>query len=111
MNCAVCDHPNASERNYCGSCGHPLSRYCGSCGFRNLTPDRFCGGCGLSLEEPRDRSPVVLSAPAEVPGPVESIPRSALSELLDAAREAGESPPEDADIRVSQNDIDSLFGD
>jgi hypothetical protein len=111
MNCPFCDHSNADERNYCGSCGHVLVRYCSSCGFRNLTLDRFCGGCGLSLIEARGNAPVVLRAPPEKPSPMESIPPSTLTELLDAAREADGLPADDSDDRVSQDDIDSLFGD
>lgn len=112
MNCALCESANAPERNYCGACGSPLARYCRLCGFRNQALDRFCGGCGASLAD----GPVLAAGetPAEVPpkapsrpaGPVDDV-----SELLDAAREAEQAGPEDAEIRVNQSDIDSLFGE
>ena len=113
MNCTLCEHPNDTERNYCGACGGPLARYCRHCGFRNSALDRFCGGCGAALSEvaarqtTQGRSP---NPPPEVPEPAHAPTDSAVAELLEAAREGAEQEPEDSDTRVSQNDIDSLFG-
>lgn len=115
MNCQSCKQPNAPERNYCGACGTPLARYCTSCGFRNLAADRFCGGCGAPLG-------AATRPVAGVPEPASSVERrsdaagrlaegSDLAELLAAAQEPATAKPEDLSVRVSQDDIDSLFGD
>ncbi|MBI5014299.1 MAG: zinc ribbon domain-containing protein [Deltaproteobacteria bacterium] len=114
MNCPSCKHPCTAERNYCGSCGSPLARYCSLCGFRNLAADRFCGGCGSPLGA-EARPP----APPPMPGAAGGLPDSAgpaaidsdLDELLAAAQEPAEARADEASVRVSQDDIDSLFGD
>ena len=111
MNCTSCKHPNALERNYCGACGAPLARYCALCGFRNLLTDRFCGGCGVSLEEgarPAPAEPLGGTAPT---ASAAATPSDDLAELLEAARDQAAAPPDDGTARVSQDDIDSLFGD
>lgn len=107
MNCPRCRHVNAPERNFCGGCGLPLASFCPRCGFRNLSSDRFCGGCGSALE----RGARAAAAPPEPAGP-ETAPvgDSALAELLQAAQEAADSGAEPEEQRVSQDDIDALFG-
>ncbi|MHB8765438.1 MAG: double zinc ribbon domain-containing protein [Deferrisomatales bacterium] len=110
MNCSACQHINAPGRNYCGSCGAPLGQYCRFCGFRNLAADRFCGGCGTALGA---EAPQVGSAGGEPTraGSAPAPPMDLLSaELLAAAREAVEEVPSAADLHVTQDDIDSLFG-
>lgn len=110
MNCPSCKHPNLAERNYCGGCGVSLARYCTLCGFRNLLADRFCGGCGASLEgaaRPTPAEPVAAAARPSAPGGA----GDDLAELLEAAREQAAAPVDDGAARVSQDDIDSLFGD
>jgi hypothetical protein len=116
MNCPNCKQPNTSERNYCGACGSPLARYCTLCGFRNLAVDRFCGGCGATLGAAA--RPAATGAPAYSSGAAgcaggSEPPRegSDLAELLAAAQEPATPKPEDLSVRVSQDDIDSLFGD
>ena len=106
MNCPNCRHVNAPDRNFCGACGAPLAAYCARCGFRNRAADRYCGGCGRLLGEG--------AAAAETPAPVEAAegaPRDELGELLEAAQEAVAEGSEGEDVRVSQDDIDRLFGD
>lgn len=111
MNCPACKQPNAPERNYCGGCGVPLARYCALCGFRNLAADRFCGGCGSALGAAARPEGATAAAPvaaqASAPPPADSD----LAELLAAAQEPQAPRPEDLSARVSQDDIDSLFGD
>ena len=109
MNCPSCKHSNAFERNYCGACGAPLARYCALCGFRNLLADRFCGGCGASLEDGARPATVEPLTPAALRVP--ATPSDDLAELLEAARDQAAAPPDDGAARVSQDDIDSLFGD
>lgn len=112
MNCNRCDHPNSAERNYCGSCGNLLVWYCSLCGFRNQAADRFCGGCGSALVEGAPTTARQASQPApSARKPAAGSASAAIEELLEAAREAKDAPPEPGDIRVSQEDIDSLFGD
>ncbi|WP_025323039.1 zinc ribbon domain-containing protein [Deferrisoma camini] len=110
MNCSRCRHVNAPERNFCGGCGLPLASFCPRCGFRNLSSDRFCGGCGSALE----RGARAAAAPPEPAGPPvpETAPvgDSALAELLQAAQEAADAETEPEEQRVSQDDIDALFG-
>ena len=113
MNCPHCKQPGADGRNYCGACGSPLVQYCRPCGFRNLTADRYCGGCGSPLAE---GAPCTATARPAAPGG--SLPGTntghavpGLSDLLEAARETEEVAQQDADVKVSQGDIDSLFGD
>jgi hypothetical protein len=65
-------------------------------------PDRFCGGCGAALDE--------VAARREVK-PIEAQPDGAVAELLEAAREGAVASADDSEIRVAQEDIDSLFGD
>jgi hypothetical protein len=113
MNCTLCEHRNDPERNYCGACGSPLARYCGHCGFRNAAADRYCGGCGAVLEELTVKRAAEGDPPkpaTQVPGPTQSPPDAAVAELLEAAQEGAEQEPDDAELRVSQGDIDSLFG-
>lgn len=124
MNCPQCRHPGADGRNYCGACGGRLVQYCRLCGFCNQGSDRFCGGCGNGLAENADEevvsptsAPVVRPAP--VPEPVVArdvddappVDDGGLAELIAAARDSEKEEPEEGDIKVSQDDIDSLFGD
>lgn len=116
MNCTTCDRVNAPDRNYCGACGAPLMRFCSVCGFRNLASDRFCGGCGAALAEGASRPTAGEAAGAAEPRPAAAAaatPPAAdeLSELLAAAREADEPSGPEGEVRVNQDDIDSLFGD
>lgn len=114
MTCADCKHPNAPERNYCGSCGTVLARYCAGCGFRNGSTDRYCGGCGGGLEAGLANSP----RPAVSPPLAPTTPMASgaavdplTAELLAVAAEALLRPAGEADPRVTQDDIDTLFGD
>lgn len=119
MNCPHCKSHNLDNRNYCGFCGAQLGHYCRLCGFRNQLSDRFCGGCGTTLTEGASQAPGQVSAeptvqppsrqpepPAAIPSPVDQ----GLSELLDIAATAQEEPEEKPDAKVTQDDIDSLFG-
>ncbi len=119
MTCPDCRHPNGPERNYCGACGAPLTRACDRCGFRNGVADRYCGGCGSALGEGA-RPPVAEAAPrrpgARPPPPPAGEDGGAAdpltAELLAVAAEAQRQPtPGETDPRVSQDDIDLLFGD
>jgi hypothetical protein len=110
MNCPICKQPNAEQRNYCGGCGAALARYCSHCGFRNQRGDRFCGGCGASLDAGSEASATSPGAASPVPA---SLPPADgdLAELLAAAREGAAPAPEDLSAKVSQDDIDALFGE
>lgn len=113
MTCPSCKQPNAPERNYCGACGTLLALSCARCGFRNLASDRFCGGCGVALgAAPRAEATgpgrEIAAGPDAIGASAEN---SGLAELLAAAREPVPTRPEDLTARVSQDDIDSLFGD
>jgi len=114
MNCVACKQPNAPERNYCGGCGTPLARYCSLCGFRNGVADRFCGGCGTDLGAlSRGVTPRKETAPVP-PEPNGGAPGAGpadMAALLEAAQESAEADPHEADVKVSQDDIDSLFGE
>ena len=105
MNCPSCRHVNAPDRNFCGACGAPLAAYCSCCGFRNRAADRYCGGCGRALGEAAavEESAVAAGGPAP--------PQDELGELLVAAQEAVVGGAEGEDVRVTQDDIDQLFGD
>lgn len=119
MNCPFCTHPGADNRNYCGACGGLLVQYCRLCGTRNLAADHYCGGCGNPLAtdggQPPARPPSALPRAAPVPAPAAKpvIPATGagLADLLDAARETEQRDQEPLDVKVSQDDIDSLFGD
>mgnify|MGYP005842541473 CR=1 FL=1 len=112
MNCLACKHPNDTQRNYCGACGLPLARYCAGCGFRNGAADRYCGGCGAGLEAARRAEALPAAAAPAGPSGAAAAPGAmpGLAELLEAARESVEPAPEEADAKVSQDDIDNLFG-
>jgi len=119
MNCIACKQPNTPERNYCGSCGTPLARYCALCGFRNGAADRFCGGCGASVgaapgaraeARPGTVTPgLAPSAAAATPAP--GTGSAGLADLLQAAKESVEAAAAESDVKVSQDDIDNLFGE
>ena len=126
MNCPHCNRPGTHGRNYCGACGGQLMQYCRSCGFRNLMQDRYCGGCGGGLAEGVGELEAPLASVARpvselMPEPLPEAPLAAvpspvtddggLAELIAAARDSEKEEPEEGDIKVSQNDIDSLFGD
>lgn len=116
MNCLACKQPNDPGRNYCGGCGLPLARYCAGCGFRNGAADRFCGGCGVGLEAVSGAgalpAAVASAASPSAPSPAAPAPGAppGLADLLEAARESVETAAEEADVKVSQDDIDTLFG-
>jgi hypothetical protein len=117
MNCVTCKQPNAPDRNYCGACGTLLTQFCSLCGFRNGKTDRFCGGCGGELGTgaqggaARGEATEVQPGPQARPtgGPVSS--GASLAELLHAAEESAEVAAEESDVKVSQEDIDALFGE
>ena len=115
MNCPRCKQAQTPERNFCGACGNALAQFCRCCGFRNPAADRFCGGCGAPLGQAAAAGARVSSTEAvggaSAPDPArEPGADDGLAELIEAARE--EPPaPDDAAVRVSQDDIDSLFGD
>ena len=111
MTCPTCKQPNAPDRNYCGGCGAPLAHYCALCGFRNVAADRFCGGCGSSLGAAAGDASTALRPAATSSAAADPAADSDLAELLAAAREPQATRPEDLSARVSQDDIDSLFGD
>lgn len=118
MNCPICKSPNAEARNYCGACGGHMVKYCGICGFRNQAADNFCGGCGALGSSPRVERPAEKvdiparsASPDPAPGIAPDSPALALAELVDLAREAAQAPEELPDAKVTQDDIDSLFGD
>ena len=119
MNCPHCKHPGADGRNYCGACGNPLVQYCRLCGFRNLLADRYCGGCGSPLADdllhlesrPGNARPAAPVVPSPAPAPETGPAMAGMSDLLEAARETEAVEQGDADVKVSQDDIDSLFGD
>lgn len=118
MNCTHCRSPNLENRNYCGNCGAQLGHYCSLCGFRNHLSDRYCGGCGVAIaegaqEQPRQpqatfqqQIPLPQVEPQQMTSPVDQ----GLCELLDIAASAQEEPEEKPDSKVTQDDIDSLFG-
>ncbi len=105
MNCPSCRHVNAPDRNFCGACGAPLAAYCPRCGFRNRAADRYCGGCGRALGEEGAAEGVSPAAGADAPVQDE------VGELLAAAQEAEAGGAGAEDVRVTQDDIDQLFGD
>ena len=116
MNCPLCRQTNAPERNFCGSCGGALSQFCRGCGFRNLAADRYCGGCGASLLAAQGAAAKLGAQVVDEP-PSAASPRSggmdeSLAELLEAAAQddAG-SETDESNVRVNQDDIDSLFGE
>lgn len=118
MTCPHCKHPGADGRNYCGACGNPLVQYCRLCGFRNLTTDAYCGGCGSSLagaapqpEPPRAEAAGPAAPAVAAPEPAPSPALAGMADLLEAAKQTQEVAQQDTDVKVSQDDIDSLFGD
>ena len=104
MTCPACDQPNHPERNFCAACGAALARYCPRCGFRNGAADRYCGGCGVATGDDAVR------APAGEPPPAPPGADPAVAELLAAAREVSDAD-QGGDVQVSQDDIDTLFGE
>ncbi len=107
MICPTCRHENLPQRSFCGACGALLVSHCPRCGFRNLLADRFCGGCGDRLAGAREAR---VEAGAEAPE-VTGGGDEGLRELLEAAAEAAREPEDAEDVKVTQNDIDALFGD
>lgn len=117
MNCVACKQPNAPERNYCGGCGTPLARYCSLCGFRNGVADRFCGGCGADVggvARTAASRREAAAASTEPPSPSAGgagAGAASMADLLQAAQESTELDAQEVDVKVSQDDIDSLFGE
>lgn len=113
MSCPKCKQSNQPERNYCGKCGTPLMQYCRLCGFRNQAADMYCGGCGGGLTG--ESRPCGQSVDSFMEEGTSAIPEfaenSALAELLEVAQRGAEVQEESQEIKVSQDDIDSLFGD
>ena len=105
MICPTCRHENLPQRSFCGACGALLVSHCSRCGFRNLLADRFCGGCGDRLAGTREAR--AEAEASEVAGGGDE----GLRELLEAAAEAAREPEDAEDVKVTQNDIDALFGD
>lgn len=115
--CPACKSPNLDARSFCGACGASIARFCGSCGFKNLLPDLFCGGCGTPLTHGAQERPVhpqvqptLFAAPPTSEAAPSNLPLGAEDELLAIACESAAAPVEPEDTKVSQDDIDSLFG-
>jgi hypothetical protein len=118
MNCPACQRPNRDERRYCGECGHSLVRRCDRCEFANTHEDKFCGGCGLGMglletaafaKTASAIKPELLDAGAALQekGP-RKLGLEELQGLLPTA--AGTQVPPRVPLRVSQDDLDVLFG-
>ncbi len=112
MNCVSCGHENLLDRNFCGACGTCLARYCPRCGFRNQASDKYCGGCGVKFVAGAARGAGDKAPPvSEEKKAAGALPSSDLADLLEAAREGAEAVQDEQDAKVSQDDIDALFGD
>jgi hypothetical protein len=115
MKCGACQKHYLPPRRFCGGCGAPLTRPCARCGFANESADRFCGGCGDLLDELAERRPrtVALSTPVPVPVPAaanggpEMLSSKELSDLL---KKPSSADPAVLPVRVTQDDLDRLFG-
>jgi len=133
MNCPDCDRDNDRRRRFCGDCGAVLAVVCGRCGFANEPRDRFCGGCrdrlrsvGRDTAEVRSLPPVdpglqpippsalrfvAVDDPADEDDDIATIGEEALARLLaDSAEEADAAVLELPEKRVTQDELDRLFG-
>lgn len=54
LTCTACNHENAPDARFCGSCGTPLGarHACTECGATLVPGARFCGSCGASTAAP-----------------------------------------------------------
>jgi hypothetical protein len=123
MKCTACGRANLADRRYCGGCGARLECRCARCDFKNAQDDAFCGGCGVGMSGRTAIAPaptVAANAPpekhlAEVHA-VEAEPEGENDPDALTEAELAElmQPPSTSNVdlphRVSQTDIDKLFG-
>lgn len=112
MNCARCQAENEAPRRYCHACGASLSAGCPRCAFVNRSSDKFCGGCGDALAQALAVAPrrEHMAAPKVAP-PASAAKGAALSvdEVAELVKRTSQPRPA-AQRRVSQEELDALFG-
>jgi hypothetical protein len=108
--CHSCQAPNDPRRRYCGACGSGLIAVCGRCGFDNEHADRFCGLCGDGILVGAGVRPAPVTSPSKVRAPraTQGFTDADLERL--AMRHAVATPDSALPNRMSQDDLDSLFG-
>jgi Double zinc ribbon len=110
VTCSSCGAQNEFNRRYCGRCGTQVRKNCPRCGFGNGLTDRHCGGCADSLSAFEAQSEAIAGTPGAPPVSRDSgalISSKDLEELLQKP-----APPVASTLssRVSQNELDKLFG-
>lgn len=116
MKCPSCQTRNRPDRRFCGQCGAALVLECSRCNFSNGPSDRFCGGCAEALDPSAAQSasprPAPAAATARVPPPPQSYGSDMLSpqELGELLRKPTPAPTSSLPNRVTQEDLDRLFG-
>lgn len=119
--CARCHAENDDSRRYCGAFGVGLIRWCTGCSFKNRVTDAYCGGCGAQLGEgpaaqPLDRPTAKAPAVEAAPPPLKTTTPAGLLSLVDiralmAPKPAPAAPTKPATGKVSQSELDALFGE
>ena len=105
MECIHCQTANEDGRKFCRECGAPLGSYCPRCKSVGPFGDNFCGVCGNALGP---NSKEHLFSPPEQPDKPKQYTREEIQDLLSLRRVAREE--EDASAKVTQRDVDSIFG-
>jgi hypothetical protein len=116
MKCPSCKVRNRSDRRFCAQCGSSLVHVCAHCGFSNDAIDLFCGGCGVALQ-PDAGVRSIASSPedsarhrASVARPADRSDMLSPKELGDLLKKPDDADPDALPLRVSQEDLDRLFG-
>jgi hypothetical protein len=121
VTCAKCQTQNDRSRRFCRACGHALGQPCRSCGFFNEAADLYCGGCGRGIKL---KPGVAAAGDVRVSAPQKSAPASppaaskgdsrqpslSASELAELGKRAPPAPTAPLPSKVSQDELDSLFG-
>jgi hypothetical protein len=116
MKCPSCRTRNRSDRHFCAQCGASLIQICGRCGFSNGAADLYCGGCGNQLQvgtvvgSIASRAEEPARSPALVPVAADRADMLSPEELGALLKKPEPVAPEALPIRVTQEDLDRLFG-
>jgi hypothetical protein len=111
MTCSSCETLNELHRSYCCHCGARIRQNCPRCGFGNGLTDRFCGSCADALipfsSESNQATQTQPGSPSISSDSPDVLSSKDLEELLHKPAAPVAAP---LSARVSQNELDKLFG-
>ena len=106
MICLQCNNDNPRSALECITCGTKLSVVRCKCSYLNSLMDQFCGGCGKQLIKA-----TALKRMQKFETHINTIPHFTEQELMTIIEiQQQMTQAEHPENKVTQNDIDQLFG-